>query len=84
MQFDNGNPSGKNVVAINYDCFLFLVSKIIKIEFKMKLQSFFWNFPKCLQNYDSSYLSHHLLEWNESKLPMFRKIYTKRIYFLIF
>ena len=49
----------------------------------MTLQSFF-----CLEfsivpgKYDFLYLSFHLLEWNESKLPMFTKIYMKKRIFL--
>ena len=49
-------------------------SKIVEIEFKMKLQSY-----NCLELFqmptklDFPYLSPHLSEWNESKLLMFIK-----------
>ena len=74
MEFNNVNSNGENVVAINlHSIFLFL--KIVKIEFKMKLQRFF-----CLELFlvpaklNIPYLSPHLSKWNESKLPMFIKI----------
>ena len=34
--------------------------------------------------HDFMYLSFHLLEWNESKLPMFIKIYSIRCYYFLF
>ena len=59
--------------VLNYSTFSF--SKIVKIGFKMKLQSYF-----CLEFFQVPtklyfrYPSPHLSEWNESKLPMFIKI----------
>ena len=37
VKFLNDNVNGKNVVAINYNLFIFLLYKIIKIELKIKL-----------------------------------------------
>ena len=37
IKFINDNVNGKNVVAINYNLFIFLLCKIIKIELKIKL-----------------------------------------------
>ena len=37
VKFINDNVNGKNVVAINYNLFIFLLCKIIKIELKIKL-----------------------------------------------
>ena len=57
-----------------FSFFLFL--KIVKVEFKMKLQSSFClEFSQVPTKHDSLYLSLHLLEWNDSKLPIFIKIY---------
>ena len=53
----------------------------------MKLQSFFClEFFQMLAEHEFSHLSPHLSEWNESKLPMFIKLYTMRcdFYFLDF
>ena len=38
VKFIDDNVNGKNVVAINYNLFIFLLCKIIKIELKIKLQ----------------------------------------------
>ena len=35
-------------------------------------------------NHDLSYLSPRILEWNESKLPMFIKIIDNKVKFLLF
>ena len=35
-------------------------------------------------NHDLSYLSPHVLEWNESKLPMFIKIIDNKVNFYFF
>ena len=37
VTFLNDNVNGKNVVATNYNLFIFLLYKIIKIELKIKL-----------------------------------------------
>ena len=51
----------------------------------MTFQSFFClEFLQVLRKHDFLYLSFHLSEWNESKLPMFIKIYLIRRYFLFF
>ena len=51
----------------------------------MTLQSFFClEFSIVPAKHDFLYLSLHLLEWNESKLPMFSKIYTIKRIFLFF
>ena len=66
MESNNANFNGENVVAI---------LKIIKIEFKMILQSFFGlKFFQVPAKLDFPYLSPHISEWNESKLPMLIKI----------
>ena len=63
--------------TLNYSIFSFL--KIVKIEFKMTLQSFFClEFSIVPAKHNFLYLSLHILEWNQSKLPMFIKIYTIR------
>ena len=41
MKSNNINSNGENVVAINLKLFYL---KIVKIEFKIKLQSLFYNF----------------------------------------
>ena len=75
MESNNANSNGENVVAIDLKFFHFSFLKIFKIEFKMKLQSLL-----CLEFFqvptkpNFPYLSPHLLEWNESKLPNFIKI----------
>ena len=75
MEPHNANPNGENVVAINPKNFHFSFLKIVDIEFKMKLQSFFsLEFFQVPAKLDLPHLSPHLLEWNESKLPMFIKI----------
>ena len=51
----------------------------------MTLQSFFClEFSIVPAKHDFLYLSLHLLDWNESKLPMFTKIYTIKRIFLFF
>ena len=75
MESNNANPNGENVVAINLKLFHFSFLKIVEIEFKMKLLSFFGlKFFQMPTKQDFLYLLPHLLEWNESKLPMFIKI----------
>ena len=76
MEFNNVNSNGENVVAINLKLSHFSFLEIVKIEFKMKLQSLFLSFElfKVPAKFDFPYLSPHLLEWNKSKLPMFIKI----------
>ena len=52
----------------------------------MKLQSFFLvGIFLSASDHDLSYLSPHLSKWNESKLPMFMKIYIIRynFYFIL-
>ena len=52
MESNIVNPYGENIVSINLKLFHFFFLKIVKIDFKMKLQSFFLFgiFTKCLQN----------------------------------
>ena len=72
VKSNNVNSSGENIIAINLKLFHFSLLKIVEIEFKMKLESFFWFgiFLRPTKN-DFSYLAPHLSEWNESKLSMF-------------
>ena len=75
MESNNANSNNENVVAINLKLFHFFFLKIVEIEFKMKLQSFFgFKFFQVPTKLDFLCLSPHLSEWNESKLPMFKKI----------
>ena len=56
----NANPNDENVVSINIKLFHFFL-KIVKIEFKMKLQSFFClEFFQVPEKLDFPYLSSHL------------------------
>ena len=83
MEFNNVNSNVENVVTKIFNLFVCLFFKVVKIEFIMKLQSFFClEFSKVPTKHDFFYLSLHLLGWNESKLPMFIKIYTIRCSFL--
>ena len=82
IEFNNGNLNSNNVVAINHNLLFFLFLKIIKIKFKTKLQTFICS--KIFKVLTKSWLLifiHNLLEWNESKLSIFIKIYTIRSYF---
>ena len=72
------NPNGENIVSINLKLFHFFFLKIVEIEFKMKLQSFFVEFSQVPRKHNFLYLSPHLSKWNESKLPLFLTIYTIR------
>ena len=59
--------------TLNFSIFSFL--EIVKIESKMKLQSFFClEFFQMPTKLDFPYLSPHLSQWNELKLPIFIKI----------
>ena len=61
MESNNANSKGKNVVAINLKLSIFSFLKIVEIEFKMKLQSFFGlEFFQMLAKLDFPYLSPHL------------------------
>ena len=56
-------PMLRNVVAINLKFSIFSFLKSVKIEFKMKLQSFFvWSFSKCSQ--DLTFHIFHLIDQN--------------------
>ena len=82
VEFNNVNSNDENVVAINCNLSFYFILKIVKIEFKMTFQSFFWlEFLQMPRKHDFLNLSFHLSEWNESKLPMFIKIYSIRCYF---
>ena len=75
MESNNANFNGENVIAINLKLFHFSFLKIVKIEFKMKLQSLFClEFFQVPTKLDFPYLSSHISKWNESKLPIFIKI----------
>ena len=67
MKFNNVNPNGENVIATNLKLFYSFFLKIIKIEVKMKLQSFLlfglWSLTKCPQN--MTFCIFHLTYWNE-------------------
>ena len=86
IELNNVNSNNDNFVAINCNlliCLFFL--KIVKIEFKMTFQIVFClEFLQLFGKHDFLYLSFHLSKWNESKLPMFIKIYSIRCYFLFF
>ena len=79
-------PMVRVIIAINLKLFLFFLSlKIVKIEFKITLQSSFClEFSIVLAEHDFLYFSLHISEWNKSKLPMFIKIYTIRRFFVFF
>ena len=69
-------PKDENVVAINLKLFHFIFLENFKIEFKMKLQSFYClEFFQVPAKLDISYLSPHISKWSESKLPMSIKIF---------
>ena len=78
MEINIINSNGGNVVALILKLFHFFYLKIVEIEFKMTLQSFFGlEFFQVSTKLDFPYLSHHLSKWNESKLSIFIKIYIK-------
>ena len=75
MESNNANSNGENVLAINLKLFHLSFLKIVTIEFKMKLQSFYClEFFQVPTKLNFPYLSPHISEWSESKLPMFIKI----------
>ena len=61
METNKVNPDNANVVAINPKLFHFSLLKIVKIEFKMKLQIVFGlKFSIAPARHNFSYLSLHL------------------------
>ena len=77
VEFNNLNVIGVNAITINCNLFFLFVFKIVKIDFKMKLQSYFClDFFQMPTKHGFLYLSLHLSKWNESKLLMLIKIYT--------
>ena len=85
MESDIVNSYGENIVSITLKLFYVFFLKIVKIEFKMKLHSFFClEFFQVPTKHDFSYLAPHLSKWNESKLPTFIKFYTMRYNLFLF
>ena len=81
MECNNVNSNGENVARINLKLFHFSFLKIVKIEFKMKFQNFFFQgFPSARKS--QLFISFtSLIIVDESKRPMFIKFYTMRFDF---